>query len=54
MEGGKETSFESDCRVRMGKAGLLQQRGWVERKRRPYGLNGLKIDLSCRSTGCMD
>ena len=38
--GGKEISVESDCKVRMEKAELLQQRALVECEKRQCGLNG--------------
>lgn len=38
--GGKEINVESDCKVRMEKAELLQQRALVECEKRQCGLNG--------------
>lgn len=52
--GSKEISVESDCKVRMEKAKLLQQKASVEGEKRQCGLNGLKkINVSYRSTGSM-
>ena len=38
--GSKEISVESDCKVRMEKAELLQQKASVEGEKRQCGLNG--------------